>query len=145
MIPDLTDFAEDELLDVIAAARRRLDALREDRHREAATGPSGSVGQDVRDPAHGSIAAPTPNEVEEDGRSHGVDFKSRDLHAGRTPDHVGQTHIEKDALEGAARAVDQGPNFGTPGTPPAADPRSIAEIEQAYDDVVTEKNVPRSG
>lgn len=69
---DISDFSEDELGDLIAEASRRRNELRESRESEARTGPSGSVGQDVRAPEHGVITAPTPNSVEEDAPEHGV-------------------------------------------------------------------------
>lgn len=73
------------------------------------------------------------------------DFKPRDQHAGPSTAHVGETHLEKDALENSARAIDQGPTFGTPGDPPDPDPESIAEIEKSYEDLDGEEGVPRSG
>ena len=74
---DLSDLSEDELTDLIGEATRRRDTLRESRERESAAGPSGSLGQDVRDPNHGVIPVPTPNEVEEDAEEHGVDTARR--------------------------------------------------------------------
>lgn len=73
------------------------------------------------------------------------DFKPRDQHAGQTTPHLGQGHLEKDALENSARKIDQGPNFGTPGDPRDADPDSIATIEKSYDELDREEGVPRAG
>ena len=50
-------------------------------------------------------------------------FKPRDQHVGPAAAHVGQTHVEKDALENAAKEIDQGPHFGTPGDPPIPIPK----------------------
>ena len=72
-------------------------------------------------------------------------FKPRDRHAGPSTTHLGQSHLEKDEVERAARAIDQGPSFGTPGDPPDANPDSISEIEKAYEDIDREDGVPRSG
>jgi hypothetical protein len=72
-------------------------------------------------------------------------FKPRDQHNGPSTPHLGQSHLEKDAVENAAKAIDQGPAFGTPGDPPDADPESIHEIEKAYEDLDGEDGVPRSG
>ena len=69
---DLSNLSEDELSDLIDDASRRRDELRESREREAGAGRYGSVGQDVRDPKHGVIPVPTPNEVEDVGPQHGV-------------------------------------------------------------------------
>jgi hypothetical protein len=73
------------------------------------------------------------------------DFKPRDQHIGPSTAHLGQSHHDKDELQQAARAIDQGPSFGTPGDPPDADPESIGEIESAYDDLYHEDGVPRAG
>ena len=70
---DLSDFSEDELSDIIDDATHRRDELRESREREAGPGRYGSIGQDVRNPDHGTIPVPTPNEVEDVGPAHGVD------------------------------------------------------------------------
>lgn len=70
---DLSDFSEDQLSDLIDKAAHRRDELRDSREREAGIGRYGSNGQDVRDPNHGTIPTPTPNEVEEVGLAHGVD------------------------------------------------------------------------
>lgn len=74
---DLSDLSEDELSDLIDEASQRRDELRESREREAGIGRYGSIGQDVRDPDHGTIPVPTPNEVEEVGPEHGVDDGAR--------------------------------------------------------------------
>lgn len=73
------------------------------------------------------------------------DFKPRDQHLGPATPHLGQSHFEKDSIERAAKEIDQGPTFGTPGDPPDADPGSIDEIEKAYEDLDREDSVPRSG
>lgn len=70
---DLSDFSEDQLSDLIDDATLRRDELRESREREAEVGLYGSKGQDVRDPDHGTIPVPTPNEVKADGPAHGVE------------------------------------------------------------------------
>jgi hypothetical protein len=72
-------------------------------------------------------------------------FKPRDRHAGPSTPHLGQSHIEKDSVENAAKVIDQGPTFGTPGDPPDADQGSVDEIEKAYEDIDREVGVPRSG
>lgn len=69
---DLTDFSEDELTDLIDEATSLRQSRRSDRERELAPAADGSKGQDVRDPAHGAITAPTPREVKEDGPAHGA-------------------------------------------------------------------------
>lgn len=74
---DISEFSEDELTDLIHAAKDRRNELRDAREREAGTGPYGSKGQDVHDPDHGAIAAPTPNEVEEVGSEHGAERRYR--------------------------------------------------------------------
>lgn len=72
-------------------------------------------------------------------------FKPRDQHPGPSTTHLGQSHHDKDELEQAAKAIDQGPTFGTPGDPPDPDPDSLDEIEKAYEDLGHEDGVPRSG
>jgi hypothetical protein len=74
---DISEFSEDELTDLIRTAEHRRDALREAREREAGIGPYGSKGQDVHDPDHGAIAAPTPNEVEAVGAAHGAERRQQ--------------------------------------------------------------------
>jgi hypothetical protein len=73
------------------------------------------------------------------------DFKPRDEHRGQQNPYVGLSHHEKDEVENAAKAADQGPTFGTPGDPPGLDPDAKEEIEQAYEDIDREAGVPRSG
>ena len=72
-------------------------------------------------------------------------FKPRDRPPGPSAPPLGQSHIEQDAVENAAKAIDQGPTFGTPGDPPDADQDSVDEIEKAYEDIDREDGVPRSG
>ena len=72
-------------------------------------------------------------------------FKPRDQHPGPTAPHLGQSHFEKDEVEQAAKAIDQGPTFGTPGDPPEPISSSLDEIEKAYEDLDAEDGVPRSG
>jgi hypothetical protein len=72
-------------------------------------------------------------------------FKSRDQHTGPSTTHLGQSHRDKDELEQAAKAIDQGPTFGTPGDPPDPNSSSMDEIEKAYEDLDNEDGVPRSG
>lgn len=61
------------------------------------------------------------------------DFKPRDRQLGPATDHIGQPRRDKSELEKAATTIDQGPNFGTPGDPPDADPDALDEIEEAQD------------
>lgn len=72
-------------------------------------------------------------------------FKPRDQHQGPETVHLGQSHIESDAVKNAARDVDAGPSFGTPGDPPEPDPESLEKIANAYEDRSGEDGVPRSG
>lgn len=72
-------------------------------------------------------------------------FKPRDRHPGPSAPHLGRSHFEKDELEQAAKTIDQGPTFGTPGDPPDPDRESLGEIEKAYEDLDGEGGVPRSG
>ena len=72
-------------------------------------------------------------------------FKPRDQHAGPSAPHLGQSHFEKDEMERAAKTIDQGPTFGTPGDPPDPDPESIEEVETAYEDLDGENGVTRAG
>jgi hypothetical protein len=72
-------------------------------------------------------------------------FKPRDQHLGPSTAHLGHSHHDKDELDHAARAIDQGPTFGTPGDPPDADPDSIGEIEKAHEDLAREPGVTRPG
>ncbi len=69
---DLTDFSEDELDALIGEATSLRDSRRSDRARELPEAADGSKGQDVRDPDHGAITAPTPREVKEEGPAHGA-------------------------------------------------------------------------
>lgn len=73
------------------------------------------------------------------------DFKPREDHRGKVEPHLGQSHFEKDQVENAANAIDQGPNFGTPGDPPDLDPDAEQEIDEAYENLAREKGVPRLG
>jgi len=73
------------------------------------------------------------------------DFKPREHHRGKVESHLGQSHFEKDQVENAAKAIDQGPKFGTPGDPPGLDPDAEHELDEAYEDLDREKGVPRSG
>lgn len=73
------------------------------------------------------------------------DHKPRDQHRGIEEPHLGRSHFEKDQVERAAKAIDQGPTFGTPGDPPGLDPKARDEIEDAYEDIDGEAGVPRSG
>jgi hypothetical protein len=72
-------------------------------------------------------------------------FKPREAHRGQDMPHRGQSHFKKDEVENAAKAIDQGPNFGTPGDPPDLDPDAEHEIDEAYENLDREKGVPRSG
>lgn len=74
---DISEFSEDELTDLIRTAEHRRNELRDFREREAGIGPYGTKGQDVRNPDHGAIAAPTPNEVEAVGAEHGAERRQR--------------------------------------------------------------------
>lgn len=69
---DLSDFSEDELTALIDEATRLQQARRQSNDRELPTGADGSKGQDLGDPHHGAIPAPTPREVKRDGPAHGV-------------------------------------------------------------------------
>lgn len=69
---DLTSLSEDELTHFIDEATSLRNTLAESRERELTKGTDGSMGQDVRDPNHGVIPAPTPREVKEEGPAHGV-------------------------------------------------------------------------
>lgn len=72
-------------------------------------------------------------------------FKPREDHRGQVERHLGQSHFEKDEVENAAKAIDQGPNFGTPGDPPDLDPDAEQEIDEACEVLDREKGVARSG
>jgi hypothetical protein len=73
------------------------------------------------------------------------DFKPRENHRGQDEPHVGQSHFEKDQVANAAKAIDQGPDFGTPGDPPGLDPNAKQELDEAYEDIDREEGVPRAG
>ena len=51
------------------------------------------------------------------------DFKPRDDQRGADDQPSGKASVEK-----AKKVIDQGPNFGTPGDPPDADPDAIKDI-----------------
>ncbi|MGV3549077.1 hypothetical protein [Rhizobium sp.] len=74
---DLSVFSDDELSDIIADATQRRADMRNSGARESGIGNYGSVGQDVHDPDHGAIPAPTPLEVEAVGPAHGADDVGR--------------------------------------------------------------------
>ena len=69
---DLEELSEGELTTLIDDATRRRDLLKQTREREDFTASDGSKGQDVRNPNHGVITAPTPREVKEEGPAHGA-------------------------------------------------------------------------
>ncbi|MDW5314412.1 hypothetical protein [Rhizobium sp. PL01] len=69
---DLADLSEDELSALIDEATSLRQTLRKSREHERATAADGSKGQDVRDPDHGVITAPTPRAVKEEGPAHGA-------------------------------------------------------------------------
>ncbi len=68
---DLSDYSEDELTHLIDEATSLRQTQRDSRERELPTASDGSKGQDVQDPGHGVITAPTPRAVEEEGPAHG--------------------------------------------------------------------------
>ncbi|WEZ82857.1 hypothetical protein P6U16_18015 [Rhizobium sp. 32-5/1] len=68
---DLSDFSGDELTSLINEATSLRQTQRQSRERELPTAADGSKGQDVHDPDHGVITAPTPRAVEEEGPAHG--------------------------------------------------------------------------
>lgn len=69
---DLTDYSEGELTSLIDEATRLREELRNSREQENTTAADGSKGQDVRNPDHGVITAPTPKDVKEEGPAHGA-------------------------------------------------------------------------
>jgi hypothetical protein len=69
---DLSDLSEQELTALIDEATRLRRTLSDSRERERATAADGSKGQDVKDPNHGVITAPTPRAVKEEGPAHGA-------------------------------------------------------------------------
>jgi len=73
---DLSDYSEDELTSLIDEATMLRQTQRESRKRELPTASDGSKGQDVHNPDHGVIAAPTPRAVEEEGPAHGAPEKA---------------------------------------------------------------------
>jgi len=73
------------------------------------------------------------------------DFKPRENHRGKVEPHLGQSHFEKDQVENAAKAIDQGPKFGTPGNPPGLNPDAEQEIDEGYENPDRKAGVLRSG
>jgi hypothetical protein len=69
---DLSELSEDELTGLIDEATSMRQSKRDSRERETAVGADGARGQDVEDPNHGAITAPTPREVREKGPAHGA-------------------------------------------------------------------------
>lgn len=69
---DLSDLSEQELTALIDEATSLRQTRRDSRERERATAADGSKGQDVKDPNHGVITAPTPRAVKEEGPAHGA-------------------------------------------------------------------------
>lgn len=72
---DLSDLSEGELTVLIDEATSLRQTRRESRDHERSTASDGSKGQDVHDPDHGVITAPTPREVKEEGPAHGAPEK----------------------------------------------------------------------
>lgn len=70
---DLSGCSEKELASLIDEAQAMRQKLRDSREREGAAAADGSKGQDVHDPEHGAITAPTPREVKDEGRRHGTE------------------------------------------------------------------------
>jgi hypothetical protein len=69
---DLSDLSEQELTALIDEATSLRQTRRESREHERSTAADGSKGQDVHDPNHGVITAPTPREVKEEAPAHGA-------------------------------------------------------------------------
>lgn len=69
---DLSDLSEQELTTLIDEATRLRQTRRDSRESERTTAADGSKGQDVEDPNHGVITAPTPRSVKEEGPAHGA-------------------------------------------------------------------------
>lgn len=69
---DLSSLSEQELTALIDEATRLRQTLSDSREHERATAADGSKGQDVKDPNHGVITAPTPRSVKEEGPAHGA-------------------------------------------------------------------------
>lgn len=74
---DLSDFSEDELTTLIDEATSLRRTRRASRDRELSPAADGSKGQDVKDPDHGVITAPTPRDVRKAGPAHGVPEKAQ--------------------------------------------------------------------
>ncbi|MCV9963386.1 hypothetical protein OIU34_15885 [Pararhizobium sp. BT-229] len=72
---DLSDFSEAELTTLINEATTLLHRRHNSRAHELSKAADGSKGQDVHDPDHGVITAPTPREVKEEGPAHGAPEK----------------------------------------------------------------------
>ncbi|OJF95561.1 hypothetical protein [Pararhizobium antarcticum] len=70
---DLSDLSQNELSNVIDEAKDVQQTRQDSRERELPTAADGSKGQDVHDPDHGVITAPTPREVKEEGPAHGAE------------------------------------------------------------------------
>lgn len=73
---DLSDLSEAELTTLIDEATTLRHRRRSSRERETPTAADGSKGQDVHDPDHGVITAPTPREVKQEGSARGAAEKS---------------------------------------------------------------------
>ena len=69
---DLSDLSEQELTTLIDEATRLRQTRRDSLQSERTTAADGSKGQDVEDPNHGVITAPTPRSVKEEGPAHGA-------------------------------------------------------------------------
>lgn len=69
---DLSDLSEQELTTLIDEATRLRQTRRDSRESERTTAVDGSKGQDVEDPNHGVITAPTLRSVKEEGPAHGA-------------------------------------------------------------------------
>jgi hypothetical protein len=69
---DLSDLSENELTTLIDEATKLRQIRRDSREQERMTAADGSKGQDVKDPNHGVITAPTPRAVKEEGPAHGA-------------------------------------------------------------------------
>lgn len=69
---DISDLSEQELTTLIDEATRRRQTLQDSRQQERPAAADGSKGQDVKDPDHGAITAPTPRSVKEEAPAHGA-------------------------------------------------------------------------
>jgi hypothetical protein len=69
---DISDLSEQELTTLIDEATRLRQTRRDSRELERPTAADGSKGQDVQDPDHGAITAPTPRSVKEEAPAHGA-------------------------------------------------------------------------